>query len=804
MVRGTVNVRLRPIKLAFLVHPNDKESLLKAIEINTFLWGGTFNPIIPTYRRIPKDWEYGPFENPDAQSVLSGYLDNFDPDYVVPMGACSDYPFDVGHREKIDASEILASVDEDGTPTCGIGLFEVLNYFIEQEFKFQRRHPLAICVPSFGPRLRPFLASVFGKFPENIDEIFWNNLAPPLDANKIDCSGANYAQLLSPRNLFLRRMTQFHLEISRVGWRRWQDCIFFLDATKPLDVMDYWNLRAIGWNVIPIPQQFADSDKTKSLARNFVEVNFRPLRSNPEIYHGTTVLKSRSISEEEHEHFVDSLDISPSDEPDRQPKILFQNWYPRVWSEWARRADHVECCNLEAESVQHDISTGQEEVRFKTLDPKFMNRFGGHGRPRFANEIEMRFYGGEELLAEVIPEGGMELVRAIDRFNIWDLRLSRKGLVYLFRHSDRTVSLSLPQAEAIFTKWLEARGWTADVSPAGRIARQMIRQLEKVGGLSILTRQGIIHLLGKMNTSSEKSRSEKFVRSEINKIANQTAPSWHGVAERILQQLIEAKVLQLGMEIQCPVCTQSSWYSVEAVNYELQCPKCLESLSFPHASKEVKWAYRTLGPFSLPNQAHGAYTVLMTLHFFSALGLLDGATTPLMSFTFEKAGTKMEADLALFFQGSKFGDSKTEVVFAECKTFNSFEKKDADRMAKLGKAFPGAFLVFATLKESLSEKEQRILRPLVNRSRKDWKNNRPFNPILILTGKELFLESFWDSHLKDWNIRGLSELCGVTQQINLGMDSPDEWLNKQYGIEERFRYAASTTWTPITHSPEND
>lgn len=769
MVRGTVNVRLRPIKLAFLVHPNDKESLLKAIEINTFLWGGTFNPIIPTYRRIPKNWEYGPFKNPDAQSVLSGYLDNFDPDYVVPMGACSDYPFDVGHREKINASEILASVDEDGTPTYGIGLFEVLNYFIEQEFKFQRRDPLEFCVPSFVPCLRPFLASVFGKLPENIDEIFWNNFATPLDANKMDCSEANYAQLLSPRNLFLRHMTQFHLKISRVVRRRWQEYIFFLDATKPLDVMDYWNLRAIGWSVIPIPKQFACS---------FVEANYQPRYSNPEIYHYTAVLKSRSISEDECQHFIDSLSIPHSDEINRCPRVMFHRSYPRIWREWAGDPDYVECCELEGDAAQHDILTGQEEVRFKTLDPKFMNRFGGYSMPRFANEIKMRFYGGEELLAEVIPEGGMELVRVIGSFNIRNLRLSRKGLVHLSQYSQSPVFLSIPQAEAIFTEWLEARGWTANVSPAGRIAKQIIRQLEKVGGLSILTRQGIIRLLGKMNTSSEKSRSEKFVRSEINKIANQTALRWQSAAEGILQQLIEAKVLQLGMEIQCPICTQSSWYSVEAVDYELQCPKCLENLSFPHTSKEVKWAYRTLGPFSLPNQAHGAYAVLMTLHFFSAHGMLSGATTPLMSFTVEKAGTKMEADLALFFQASNFGDSKIEVVFAECKTFNSFEKKDADRMAKLGKAFPGAVLAFATLKESLCEKEQRILRPLVNRSRRDWKNNRPFNPILILTGKELFLESFWDSPLNDRNIRGLSELCELTQQSNLGMDSPDEWLNK--------------------------
>ena len=131
MAHGTVNVRLRPIKLAFLVHPNDKASLLKAIEINTFLWGGMYNPIIPTYRRIPKKWGDGFLKNPNAQQALSGYLDNFDPDYVVPMGECSDFSLDFGHRRTIDnIEEILEPVEEDGTPKYGIGLFEVLNHFI--------------------------------------------------------------------------------------------------------------------------------------------------------------------------------------------------------------------------------------------------------------------------------------------------------------------------------------------------------------------------------------------------------------------------------------------------------------------------------------------------------------------------------------------------------------------------------------------------------------------------------------------------------------------------------------------------
>ena len=710
----------------------------------------------------------------NAQSALSGYLDNFDPDYVVPMGECSDYSIDVGYRRTIDdIEEILEPVREDGTPKYGIGLFEVLNYFIHHELKFKRREPLDVCVPQFGSRYRTFLASVFGLLTENIDAIFWKTFAGALDAKATGCVGSNYAGLLDSRKLFLRRMTGFYLEPSR----NWKPCIFYLDASKGLDIMDYWNLRAVGWNLIPVPKQFAQTDKTKRPTLEFIRANYLPKDSPPRIYHDIT-LKSRSISEDEYQLVHNSLATFQSDGAYREPEVVTPSAYPRMWSEWARDSDGVECCELDGGTDNHDISANQESIRFKTLDPKFMNRFGGHGEARFANEIELRLYGDEELLAEVIPEGGTRLATAIS-FSAFDWRLSRKGLVYLSRHSKWTVDFSLPQAESVVTKWLESKGWAIELSSAGRIAKQMIRQLGGRSATEILATKGIIQLLGEMNSRDEKSMLERTLRGEMQKIANRTVNT--GTAERILQQLIKSKVFQLGMEIQCPVCTQSSWYSVKMADYQLQCPKCLEKIYFPPESKEVKWSYRTLGPFSLPKQAHGAYTVLLTLRFFSTPRLLDGATTPLMSFTARKGRMKeLEADLALFFQVSKFERFKTQAIFAECKTFNDFGKKDTHRMRQLGEAFPGAMLVFATLKECLSQKEKNILQPLVMRSRKNWKADRPFNPVMILTGKELFLESVWDSHLKNtmWQ-EDLLELCDDTQRINLGMVSRYQWLQGQ-------------------------
>jgi hypothetical protein len=86
MAFGTLELTLRPLKLAFLVDPADKAALTEAIQINSFLWGGMFNPIIPVFRRLPSIWRERFHGHLTAQTLVTGYLDAFDPDYVVTVG----------------------------------------------------------------------------------------------------------------------------------------------------------------------------------------------------------------------------------------------------------------------------------------------------------------------------------------------------------------------------------------------------------------------------------------------------------------------------------------------------------------------------------------------------------------------------------------------------------------------------------------------------------------------------------------------------------------------------------------------
>ena len=86
MAKNIINLKLRPIKLGFVLDPKNKDSLLKVIEINSALWGGMYNPIIPMFKRRPSKWERYLKKQPSPKEIFEGYLNFYDPDYVVQIG----------------------------------------------------------------------------------------------------------------------------------------------------------------------------------------------------------------------------------------------------------------------------------------------------------------------------------------------------------------------------------------------------------------------------------------------------------------------------------------------------------------------------------------------------------------------------------------------------------------------------------------------------------------------------------------------------------------------------------------------
>lgn len=798
---GTVHIRLRPIRLGFLVDPHESAAVQEAMGISSFLWGGAFNPIIPAPARIPRAWGLHSAARTSIRKIVRGFVDAFDPDYIVPLGFCTQRQHDVGNRDCLKAVDILPDPDDYSIPKCGVGLFEILKQLHDKEFKFKRRDPLTMDLPIILKRHSLFLTSVFGGLPPPLAAPVLRSVEEHFGGKRLPCTVENYTEFLAPQNLFLRRISSLYIERRPLG-RRWgNNCVFVLDPSSTSDIIDYWNLRAGGWNVIPVPSQASSSATTLGFVRCFIEANCHPLPHNPGTYTDTTILKSRSISEGDVASFARALDIPPPKASD-QSRYTFQTWQPRIWDEWARERDGIECCGLQAEDARHDVSA--ERIVVPTLDPEFVEGSSGAGRARYVNEVELDFYGGKEFLAEVIPEGSQRLMRSVGGFGYGGWRFSGHGLAHLVDHPGWTIQLSTPKAEPLFKAWLEERGWKAEISSAGHVAREMARNLGGRWGLSLLANEGIVKLLCEMQ---KKGMRHQAFWGRIQQIAN--AERHPADPSRLLQGLMDSGMFRLGIEIQCPVCTQTSWYSLTDLNYDVKCPVCYERFTVPsHSPNDMCWSYRVSGPFALPGAAFGVYTVLLTLRFFSQLR--RAATTPIMSFTADKDGRTMEVDLGVLCRDSLFRECRTELILAECKTYNEFAAGDARRMRQLADDFPGAVLVFATLRKSLTNQEKRLIRPIVNRGRRYWKADHPYNPVLILTGVELFADrdppACWEGagarygrfmH-RHFGCDQLLELCDCTQQIYLDMTPWREWMRDQIRRRRTMRAAQPDGSAPPT------
>ncbi len=79
--------------------------------------------------------------------------------------------------------------------------------------------------------------------------------------------------------------------------------MFYLNSRSPTDLLDYWNLRALGWNIIPVSSNAATQENLRSVVELFVNENAYPFRGNPDIYNATTFLPSASHSMKDVEQF---------------------------------------------------------------------------------------------------------------------------------------------------------------------------------------------------------------------------------------------------------------------------------------------------------------------------------------------------------------------------------------------------------------------------------------------------------------------------------------------------------------------
>ena len=249
----TIQSRVRPLRFAFLVRPDDKAALLNIFQINTCLWGGRFNGIIPIFQRIPLWWGEKPLRNPSSKDIVRGFLTAFEPDYVV-----TDEPeLTKGLIEDdfvLKPQDLISAENDEDNGQFGLNVVALYRDLYEREFQFVKRHTVEVINPTIKSRsFSLFSAAIFGVFPthEKLGH-FKRNYNEAFGSKTLNVDASNFFDVFLKGMGTPLGMGSSGLDLRRRGWSS-EPKLFYMDAAKPMDLIDYWNLRALGWHALLVP-----------------------------------------------------------------------------------------------------------------------------------------------------------------------------------------------------------------------------------------------------------------------------------------------------------------------------------------------------------------------------------------------------------------------------------------------------------------------------------------------------------------------------------------------------------------------
>ena len=665
-----------------------------------------------------------------------------------------------------------------------------------EDFQYVKRTPPEVVLPQPAERgFGALVATCFGEYPDRDDRRphFEGEFKRVFDAKDLRISAEEFLRLSTEHVASPLHVGCAHLEVPSRG-RPLRPLVFFVDPGSTPDLLDYWNLRAYGMNPTVVP--FPWFDELKDHVRRLVQAAHRPHPMNPDVMLWTTALSGQSRDPGELESLVASLRAGV-------PGSIRRGRYPRIWAKAPRFVYQPRRGRVVASRGETEVRLRDAYVSFRGCDlPMKANPFA-QVKADSVRVIQVRDWTGLSGAVAAFPPDLRSVRTVVESFPMHNVWLSSEGIVTTCRGAEPRFNWKLPKSRDVCGAWLEQHGFTFEVTSAGKLLDEAVRRLGGLHGTWLLARKELVDLMNNMAGRPDRPARMCTGSELVESIKKSTGD--RDQAAYIFRRLIRSRVLELGAEITCTHCGQHNWYRLEALNASLPCHRCLQEFSFPaDQPPRNPWRYRTIGPFAVENYIMGGIPILLSMTILGG----EGGSFPLAGITwcpsFElKRNDEDWGEIdALAFIEQKDSRTKSGLpVFVEAKSYGGkdgifkaaedgiFKAADMDRMRKIGQHFPGSVLVFATLNPRLTTTDKALIRPLAEGGRNPLEGDHWTNPVVVLTGLELFSESgppyCWDGIPEAAGVRrrfrsagSLLDLADATQQLHLDMEPYSEYIRR--------------------------
>ena len=790
-------LKLRPTRIGFLVRPSNLRGLRSIFQLCSCLWGGMYNPIIPVSRSIPAAWRRGPHRRPTGRELALGYVRFFEPDVFVetePGLARSIGIADLAHpgiRSRVVTFDDFVNTRDDYGPHStfpfGLSMLNVYRELYRTEGRFVHRRDMLVAEFDDSNRHGAYLDAAFGRFPEYkklsyIQQAFRDTFNP----TTLMCQSSSWLRLFEEHGHTPLEFT--HHDLTANYNSSWDLTVFVVNPRSPLDLLDLWNLRLVRRDVLPVSSEWLPD--LKEYVRDLIVRNHHSMsRSSQRRLTAPAIVEvGNSFSAQEAEDLVrDAFCELPKGT--WRMKLRYDPIWARDYEKSGSRSSPV---RIQAESAQIEVPVLEENgstIQFQALSPGFAPRHGV-GHAAWVNVLSLKDYGNRHRLALALPSTAVSVAY---HGGIDPLLSDREGFVLLQQFKDHRHSVMLMSGGKAVVEWFKRHRVDAAPSGAGKVADQMLSSLEGFSRIWILQDAETLRILDKMAKKADRTMPVKAWLRVIQRRPD--ARITLDPIKTILDSFVEAGAIKSGLRVTCPNCEGQNWYGLDDLAQIVSCERCLKQFRFPEGTMDYNnspWRFRVTGPYSVPNYANGAYATLLALNCLVKEEGNYATMTLSTSLDLQVNGERMEIDFACWMQKDDLGQEiRSDPVFliGEAKSFaqDGFCRRDIDRLKQVGRRMPGTFLVCATLKSELSLEERDLIGGLAKWGRVRHAGGRCRNPVIVLTGTEMFapvnIREAWKEReeLSDHASFEMGEprnLADLTQQVYLGLPPLREWLRE--------------------------
>lgn len=690
-----------------MVDPTDLSSALTAASLNTVLWGGTYNPIVPS--------------NPDT--LRDGLLTAFDPDMVVNLTG-SDLPPALSsfQRRVITPKELVAVEDLTGRRDVGFGfsMVPIVRHVYDTEVRFSKDPGrLALIEPESSEGWPEFVAFAYGS----------PMYLPPIDRDYFEL----YRDILRARTIALSSLTAPHdyqtvlspIEFTGYGLRRlggsanFSSHVVLIGDHRSLDdLVQFWNIRATGRTVLFVPigayQHFENQIRALATAGQYM--------INEKVENYADVQRAPSVSVpafDEVTEWIRTLDLN----------LSRRDWQPRYGVYIDRYVGDINVAELEsARGEEISLLEGGRMTPVKLLSPAYLQNVPGRGSYTWATEIGMTGgYREEDFMFSFPNESAVEDVVGQSFGAMRDeIRLGVRGIIHQPRHSRiSTLFVSPVRTKDVFEALFREVGVASEPSHPGQYAEQIIKKMDSLSfGCRVFKIRGVREVLDKLGNGSTltKGNIRQIIMSDV---ADEYGVNWRPdlytdlvikTGRRgfdftsVFDLLLENRVLRPGFDFRCLSCFKEDWYHVSQFAEEYVCRFCFSQQRVKFGSTK-DWQYKADGLFQIRDSGEGSIAVILSLWRLHQISALRHGRYVTSRHLLLNGKRFCEIDYAYVLVND--WDSSYDLVLGQATRFGDFTDADMQIMRSLADRFRRKpFLAFSTLRDKYSAADQARLRQL--------------------------------------------------------------------------------------------